>query len=97
MSDNNILDNFEKEIDEIKSMRENNSQAALEKLDLLHKKIQDELKIAMQSGNRSAIRSLMQAQQKIISEITLKSYKKLKLKKGLKVYALVKAISIVGK
>ena len=73
MSDNNILDNFEKEIDEIKSMRENNSQTALEKLDLLHKKIQDELKIAMQSGNRSAIRSLMQAQQKIISEIPRES------------------------
>jgi molybdate transport system ATP-binding protein len=35
--------------------------------------------------------------QEIISEITLKSYKNLKLKKGLKVYALVKAISIVGK
>ena len=35
--------------------------------------------------------------QKIISEITLKSFKKLKLKKGLRVYALVKAISIVGK
>ena len=35
--------------------------------------------------------------QEIISEITLKSYKNLKLKKGLKLYALVKAISIVGK
>ena len=73
MSDNNILDNFEKEIDEIKSMRENNSQTALEKLDLLHKKIQDELEFGMQSGNRSVIRSLMQAQQKIISEIPRES------------------------
>ena len=40
---------------------------------------------------------LSMGKQEIISEITLFSLKKLKLKINLKVFALVKAISIVGK
>lgn len=35
--------------------------------------------------------------QKIISEITIKSFKRLKLKNNLSVYALIKSVSIVGK
>ena len=53
------------------------------------------IKIHKQKGSVDI--TLVIGKQEIISEITFRSYKKLKLKKGLKVYALIKAISIVGK
>ena len=61
---------------------------------ILETKIYD-IKVYKKEGSVDLTLSI--GKQKVISEITLKSYKKLKLKKGLKVYALVKAISIVGK
>ena len=53
------------------------------------------IKIIKQNGTAEVFLSL--GKQQIISEITLFSLHKLKLKINLKVYALVKAVSIVGK
>ena len=61
---------------------------------ILNVKIKN-IKTYKSKGSVDLILSL--GKQSIISEITYRSYLKLKLKKDLKVYALVKAISIVGK
>ena len=54
-------------------------------------------KIKISKNNGIAEIFLALGKQQIISEITLFSLQKLKLKTNLKVYALIKAISIVGK
>ncbi|MBT4109127.1 MAG: TOBE domain-containing protein, partial [Pelagibacterales bacterium] len=61
---------------------------------ILETKIKN-IKIQKQKGSVDLTLSI--GKQEITSEVTLRSYKKLKLNIGLKVYALIKAVSIVGK
>ena len=53
------------------------------------------IKIEKQKGSVNLTLSI--GKQEITSEVTFRSYKKLKLNIGLQVYALIKAVSIVGK